>query len=83
MGVYGNLSLAALVFCGRLLIREEKWNESLVRIAFWSMNIGLALMALLDLFPAGVAQLVAVLRDGYASARSLSFIQSPLFQTLT
>lgn len=83
MGVYGNLSLAALVFCSRLLVSPGTWNETLIRFAFWSLNIGLALMALLDLFPAGIAQLVAVVRDGYAAARSLSFIQSPLFQTLT
>lgn len=83
MGVYGNLSLAALVFCSRLLVSAERWNESLIRFAFWSLNIGLCLMALLDLFPAGIAQIVAVVRDGYAAARSLSFIQSPTFQALT
>lgn len=52
-------------------------------MVFWSLNIGLALMALLDLFPAGIAQLVKVLQDGYQAARSQEFIQSPLFQTLT
>lgn len=83
MGVYGNLSLAAVVFCSRFLIRGDRWNEGLVRLSFWSLNIGLALMALLDLFPAGIAQLVTVLQDGYQAARSQAFIQSPLFQTLT
>lgn len=83
MGVYGNLSLAALAFCSRFLVRSERWNEGLFTIAFWSMNIGLALMALLHLFPAGVAQLLVVLHEGYAAGRSQVFIQSSLFQTMT
>jgi nitric oxide reductase subunit B len=83
MGVYGNLSLAALVFCSRYLIRAGRWSDGLVRAAFWSLNIGLALMALLHLFPAGVAQLTAVVKLGYQAARSQGFIQSDLFQTLT
>ena len=83
MGVYGNLALGAALFCARCLVRPEHWNAQLVRRAFWSLNIGLALMVLLDLFPAGVHQLMAVLDHGLAAAREEAFIQGATFQALT
>ena len=83
MGVYGNLSLAAVLFCCRLLFQPQRWNARLVRTVFWSVNIGLLLMVLLDLFPAGIYQLNAVTENGLWYARSGSFIEGPVFQTLT
>jgi len=83
MGVYGNLSIAAVLFCGRLLIKAERWNAPLVRMSFWSLNIGLLLMILLDTFPAGILQFIAVIEGGMWKARSEEFIQSSNFQTLT
>ncbi|MBL7825837.1 MAG: cbb3-type cytochrome c oxidase subunit I [Saprospiraceae bacterium] len=83
MGVYGNLSLGALLFCCRYLGRPEAWNEGLVRRAFWSLNIGLSLMVLLDLFPAGIHQLFAAMENGLWYARSEAFLQAPGFQTMT
>ncbi|MCZ7649018.1 MAG: cbb3-type cytochrome c oxidase subunit I [Planctomycetota bacterium] len=83
MGVYGNLSIAAVLFCGRYLIRPERWNGGLLRVSFWSINLGLFLMVLLDLLPAGIYQFNAVLKDGLWSARSQAFIQGDAFQTLT
>lgn len=83
MGVYGNLSLAAILFCSRYLIKPEAWNAGLIRTAFWSMNLGLMLMVLLDLFPAGALQLYAALDRGLWFARSQEFIQDAPFQTLT
>ena len=83
MGVYGNLSLAAIMFCCRYLISAEQWNERLVRCAFWSLNLGLALMVILDLFPAGVLQFITTLDRGLWFARSQEFIMSLPFQTLT
>lgn len=83
MGVYGNLSIAAVLFCGRLMITAARWNAPLVRGAFWSLNIGLALMVLLDTFPAGILQFMAVLEGGMVYARSQQFIEGSTFQTLT
>lgn len=83
MGVYGNLSIAAVLFCARHTIKKERWNGALLRTSFWSINIGLALMVLLDTLPAGVIQLQAVLDGGLWHARSEEFIQSSTFQTLT
>jgi nitric oxide reductase subunit B len=83
MGVYGNLSIAAILFCLRFLTKPESWNTKLVTTAFWSINIGLLLMVMLDLFPAGIHQLVTVLEKGYWYARSQEFLQSAPFQTMT
>jgi nitric oxide reductase subunit B len=54
-----------------------------IRTIFWSVNAGLLLMVLLDLFPAGIYQINAVTENGLWYARSGSFIESTTFQTLT
>ncbi len=51
-------------------------------VSFWGLNIGLALMVVLDLFPAGVLQLWDVLTNGYWHARRLAFPMSGTFHTL-
>jgi nitric oxide reductase subunit B len=83
MGVYGNLALAAIIFCTRYLVPAAHWPARLIRRAFWSLNIGLALMVAIDLFPVGVNQLMTVLDHGLAAARSQAYVQGELFQTLT
>ncbi|HEU5289712.1 MAG TPA: cbb3-type cytochrome c oxidase subunit I, partial [Cyclobacteriaceae bacterium] len=83
MGVYGNLSLAAVLFCCQLMFESSVWNTRLVTTAFWSINIGLLLMVLLDLFPAGILQFNAVVENGLWFARSSQFIDSTAFQSLT
>ncbi|MCG3172913.1 MAG: hypothetical protein GMKNLPBB_01085 [Myxococcota bacterium] len=82
-GVYGNLSIAAALFCARYLLRAEAWSPRILRISFWSLNGGLLLMVLMHTLPLGVAQFMLVLREGYAAARSHTFVEGPLFQTLT
>lgn len=83
MGVYGNLSIAAILFALRFLVNSSVWNARLVSISFWSINGGLILMVLMDLFPAGIHQLFTVIDQGYWFARSQEFIQSAPFQTMT
>lgn len=83
MGVYGNLSIATVLFCCKLLVEPAYWRARLVRISFWSINSGLMLMVLLDLFPAGVLQFNAVATEGLWFARSSDFIESDTFQSLT
>jgi nitric oxide reductase subunit B len=83
MGVYGNLALAAVLFCCQLIFKKSYWNASLLRRAFWSINIGLMLMVLLDLFPAGIWQLYNVMENGLWYGRSEQFIESNVFQSLT
>ena len=83
MGVYGNLAIAMIVFCARSLVEPARWNARLLRIVFWSINVGLMGMVVLDLFPVGVAQLLDVLENGLWHARSQVFVQGELFQALT
>ena len=83
MGVYGNLALAAVLFCCQLLFKAERWSSSLVRTIFWSLNVGLLLMVFLDLFPAGILQFKTVTERGLWFARSSSFTEGTAFQTLT
>lgn len=83
MGVYGNLAIAAMLFCSRWNLVPEQWNARLLRISFWSLNIGLSLMVIMELFPKGVHQLMVVMDQGYAFARSQAYIHSDVFQILT
>ncbi len=84
VGVFGMLSLGLMMYVLRRLSTDEVWNrnEKYVRIGFWGLNIGLMLMVLIDMFPAGVLQLADVVNHGYWHARRLSFIDSGLFHTL-
>ncbi|MBI3094062.1 MAG: cbb3-type cytochrome c oxidase subunit I [Rhodocyclales bacterium] len=83
MGVYGNLAIAAIIFCSRYLIAAEHWDARLLRHVFWALNLGLLLMVVIDLFPAGIAQLNEVLAHGLWQARSQAFIEGELFRSLT
>lgn len=83
MGVYGNVSIAAVLFCSRHLIVSRRWNVRLLRSSFWAINVGLLLMVLLDTFPAGVLQFKSVVESGYWFARSQEFILGGTFQVLT
>ena len=82
-GVKGNIALGGMLFCCMHLFHKASWNPKLIKTAFWSLNIGVALMMFLDLFPVGVYQLVAVLQEGYWYARSHEIVQGVVFQTLT
>ncbi len=81
-GVYGMLGLGLMLFCLRGLKPEVEWNVGTLRGAFWSLNIGLGLMALLTLLPLGVLQLQAALENGYWYARSAEFMDRPMTHLL-
>lgn len=83
MGVYGNLAVATVLFCCQLLFKADWWKPRVVKTVFWSINIGLLLMVLFDLFPVGIWQFKTVTEHGLWYARSSEFIASPGFQTLT
>lgn len=74
MGVYGMLAAGLLLFCLRYLTREDAWSDRAAKVSFWSLNLGLAWMAFVNLFPIGMAQLHDALANGYAHARSVSFV---------
>lgn len=75
MGVFGMLAVAFTVFALRQISYEEHWRkiEKYIKLSFWGLNIGLALMIILQLFPSGVLQLIDVIENGYWHARSLEF----------
>ena len=81
-GVYGMLGLGLMLFCLRGLKPDVQWHEGRLRGAFWSLNIGLTLMALLTLLPLGVLQLSAALDHGYWYARSEHFMDQPIVHLL-
>ena len=81
-GVYGMLGIGLMLFCLRGLKPEATWHEGQLRTAFWAMNIGLGLMALLTLLPIGVMQLQAALQEGYWYARSEHFTAQPIVHLL-
>jgi nitric oxide reductase subunit B len=81
-GVYGMLGIGLALFCLRGIKPDLVWNESLLRIAFWSFNVGLAMMALLTLLPLGTLQLFAAIEHGYWYARSADFMQQSLVDML-
>lgn len=81
-GVYGMLGIGLMLFCLRGLRPDVVWNEKLLKTAFWAMNIGLSLMALLTLLPLGILQLNAALKHGYWYARSAEFMQQPIVDLL-
>ena len=81
-GVYGMLGIGLVLFCLRGLKPGLVWSERLLSTTFWSLNIGLALMALLTLLPLGTLQLLAAIEHGYWYARSAEFMQQPIIEFL-
>ena len=76
-GVYGNLGLGLTLLSLRLLTVQKQWHTRSLWFAFWSVNIGLALMVLLSLLPVGLAQTWASVEHGMWYARSAEFLQTP------
>ncbi len=81
-GVYGMLGIALLLFALRGLRGQMVWDTRALKVSFWCLNIGLALMALLTLLPLGTMQLLAAIEHGYAYARSAEFMQQPIVDML-
>ena len=81
-GVYGMLGIGLLLFCMRALRPAAHWNERLLAIGFWSMNVGLMAMVVLSVFPIGLVQTWASVEHGYAYARSPELMQLPYMKTL-
>jgi len=80
-GVYGILGIGLMLFVLKGLYRQNEWKDGLIGFAFWSINIGLMLMALLSLLPMGMLQAIASVNEGMWYARSAEFMQQPLMET--
>ena len=81
-GVYGFLGMGLMLYCFRGLTDIHNWNQRLLKIAFWSLNIGLAMMTFLSLLPQGLWQTYHSINQYYAFARSAEFMHSPLMEGL-
>ncbi len=81
-GVYGMLGIGLTLFCLRGLTDIRYWNNRLLKISFWSLNIGLAMMTFLSLLPQGLWQTYASIKYYYAYARTAEFMHSPLMEGL-
>jgi nitric oxide reductase subunit B len=75
-GVYGQLSIALLLFSWRGLVDKAHWNDRILKVSFWGFNIGLAMLTLGTLFPVGILQAWTSFQDGLWAARSADFFES-------
>ncbi len=81
-GVYGMLGIGLMLFCLKGLTTHREWRTRPVSFAFWTINIGLALMVLLSILPLGLIQTRASVEHGLWYARSAEFLQNDLIARL-
>ncbi|WP_196140910.1 nitric-oxide reductase large subunit [Aliikangiella sp. G2MR2-5] len=81
-GVYGFLALGFTLLVLRYIRPTMKFDEKLMKKAFWWLNGGLALMLFTSLLPVGIIQFVASAQEGLWYARSEALLQSDLLVTL-
>jgi nitric oxide reductase subunit B len=81
-GVYGMLGIGLMLFCLRGVKSGMEWKEWPLRVAFWTINGGLAAMVLLSLLPIGLIQTWAAVEYGTWYARSAEFLQTGLMDKL-
>ncbi|MCJ2145866.1 nitric-oxide reductase large subunit [Bacillus sp. B19-2] len=82
MGVYGMFAIAVWLYTLRNIAKKEAWNDKWLKIACWSLNIGLFGMVFINLLPVGFLQLKKAFEGGYWSSRAPEFLQQDTVQTL-
>ncbi|GMU21796.1 MAG: nitric oxide reductase [Phycisphaerae bacterium] len=81
-GVYGMLGIGLMLFCLKGLTVRRRWRTGALSVAFWTINVGLALMVLISMLPVGLLQTWASVEHGLWYARSAEFLQTGLMDTL-
>jgi nitric oxide reductase subunit B len=81
-GVYGFLALGFTLLVLRYIRPQIVFNDRLMKVSFWWLNGGLALMIFTSLMPIGFIQFQASASVGLWYARSEAFMQQDLLQTL-
>jgi len=78
-GVFGMLAVGLLVFVLRQSTDDARWPgiEKYIRVSFGGINIGLAMMIVMSLFPSGLMQVWDVMEHGYWHARGFEYLSSP------
>jgi len=84
MGAFGMEAVALMVLAFRQASSDARWTsiEKYVRVSFWGLNAGLALMLAGSLFPGGVMQFYDVLSHGYWHARGLDYLNQEFVRLL-
>ncbi|MDN5388019.1 MULTISPECIES: nitric-oxide reductase large subunit [Bacillus] len=82
MGVYGMFAIAVWLYTLRNIAKKEAWNDKWLKIACWSLNIGLFGMVFINLLPVGFLQLKKAFEGGYWSSRAPEFLKQDTVQTL-
>ncbi len=79
-GTYGMLAVGLMLFALRGIVKENKWNDNLLKWSFVGMNGGLFMMAIFTLLPVGFMQTWDSFQNGLWHARSSEFYNQPLVQ---
>jgi nitric oxide reductase subunit B len=82
-GVYGFLAIALMLFSVRNIVKKAAWSDTLLKYAFWGLNLGLAGMIVLSLVPAGFYQFAIAIKHGIWYARSPAVTGSDFIHTVT
>ncbi len=81
-GVYGMLGIGLMLFCLRGLYERNRHADRILAPAFWSLNIGLAMMVFMSLLPAGIYQAWHSVTTGLWYARSAEIVHSGVMEAL-
>jgi len=71
-----------MLFCLRGLYERSRHADRLLAPAFWSLNIGLAMMVFLSLLPAGIYQAYFSMTTGLWYARGPAIVHSGVMEAL-
>ena len=73
-----------MVLAFRQVSSDAQWTrtERYVRLSFWGLNSGLAMMLAGSLFPGGAMQFYDVLSHGYWHARGLDYLNQEFVKLL-
>jgi len=80
VGVFGMLGVGLMAYVAREITADALWPrvEKCLKVSFWGLNIGLAMMVVLSLLPNGLLQVWDVIDNGYWHARSVAYTGSPV-----
>ncbi|NWH07328.1 MAG: cbb3-type cytochrome c oxidase subunit I [Alphaproteobacteria bacterium] len=80
VGVFGMLAVGLMAYVLREVTSDVSWSrvEPYLKVSFWGLNIGLAMMVGLSLLPNGLLQVWDVIANGYRHARSIAHTGSEL-----
>jgi len=81
-GTYGILGIGLALFSMRGLVEDKGWSPTLLKLSFWSINIGLFVMFTATLLPTGILQVLDNINHGFWHARSNAFWSRDIIQLL-